>query len=77
MVNQCPCLAYLINQIYDAGNREFSESAIHHCRIDQTQVFCMRVENETSCILVCPACLTVILGSETKYLCTSEAEGDL
>ena len=40
------------------------------------QVFALRVQSKTSCMLMCQAHLILTLLSETKYLCTSQSDGD-
>ena len=77
-VYRCPCLTYLINQIYDVdiGGHSQILKPVLYCRMIPTQVFSTRVENKTSCILVCATHLEIILMAETKYFCTLEDDGD-
>ena len=46
-VYSCPCLTYLINQIFDADIREIL-LAVAICKMLSTLVFSTRVENRTN-----------------------------
>ena len=76
-VYRCPCLTYVVNQIHDANIRSYQlilDAISKSCLVEE-QVFSLRVENKTSCMLLCQAYLILIL-SEAKYECTSQSDSN-
>ena len=72
-VYRCPCLMHIINLIYDADIHSLLMilEIISKSYMNSTQVFCLRVEEKTSCIIICQSHLILTLLSETKYESTS------
>ena len=53
-----------------------NKQALTIYKMSSTLAFNTHVENRTSCFIVCPVHLDLILMAETKYLCASERESD-
>ena len=77
-VYRCPCLTYFVNQIHDANIRSYQLilDATSKSYLAEEQVFSLRIENKTSCMLLGQAHLILTLLSETKFECTSQSDSD-
>ena len=62
-VYQCPCLTYIVNQIYDDSFCEYTEisNAISIYKSLPVFVFLTRVENKKSCFALCNVHMLLIL----------------
>ena len=77
-VNRCPCLMHILSLIYDADicSLLLILEIISKSGMDSTQVYCLRVEEKTSCTIMCQSHLLLTLFSETKYECTLQSNTD-
>ena len=77
-VYHCPCLTYVINQIYDADIRSYTDILLaisNYCQ--RGQVFTLCIKDKTNCLIMCQAHIIKTMLSKVKYGCTSRSEKDL
>ena len=77
-VYRCPCWTYVVNQIHDANicSYQLILDAIAKSGLAEEKVFSLRVENKTSCMLLCQVHLILTLLPKTKLECTSQSDSD-
>ena len=67
-VYHCPCLTYVINQIYDADIRSYTEILLAISNYSQGgQVFTLK--DKTNCLIMCQAHIIITMLSKVKYGC--------
>ena len=77
-VYRCPCLMYVIKQIYDDSLRNYAEilAALLICKSASTLIFTTGIKNKEICFLMCDQHMSLTLRAETNYDCTSKNNDD-